>query len=398
MSIDGTAFKDEHGRTLLLRGVNLSGASKLPKTPASVASTSTPAADSTLYDHRNVSFVGRPFPLESADEHFARLRLWGLTFLRLLVTWEAIEHGGPGVYDKEYLDYLLAIVRKAAAHGISVFIDPHMDTWSRFSGGDGAPGWTLEVAGFSLPKIHASGAASLHQEEASITMMAWPTNNLKLAAATMYTLFFAGDDFAPKLKVTAVTAVTAVRAAAREHLAPCRWSRGSVSPSTCYTHLQGPPATPSCDALLRRPHATPSCDARQLDPPGRSQVEGEPIQQYLQRHYVEALRQVPTPLHTPLHTVPCSAFPGRAPHARTAGGRAPQVRLPDRVMTVTRLREGCDTIVTRPVNTRPLHGRWPSCSRPSPTWWASTPSTSPPSVSRPVTTCARSRASRTAPS
>jgi hypothetical protein len=31
--------------------------------------------------------------------------------------------------------------------------------------------------------------------------MIWPTNNLKLAAATMYTLFFSGDDFAPKLKV-----------------------------------------------------------------------------------------------------------------------------------------------------------------------------------------------------
>ena len=78
--------------------------------------------------------MGRPFPLDEADEHFGRLRLWGLTFLRLLVTWEAIEHSGPGIYDKEYLAYLLAIVRKAAAHGISVFIDPHMDTWARFCG------------------------------------------------------------------------------------------------------------------------------------------------------------------------------------------------------------------------------------------------------------------------
>jgi len=199
--IDRHAFKDEHGRTLLLRGVNLSGSSKLPSHPASAASTSIPAQGSTFYDHRNVSFVGRPFPLDQADEHFARLRLWGLTFLRLLVTWEAIEHRGPGMYDKEYMRYLLAIVRKAAAHGISVFIDPHMDTWSRYCGGDGAPGWTLEAAGFKLSAIHASGAASLHQEEGSIATMAWPTNNLKLAAATMYTLFFAGDDFAPKLQV-----------------------------------------------------------------------------------------------------------------------------------------------------------------------------------------------------
>lgn len=161
--IRGSSFVDEFGRTLLLRGVNLSGASKLPASPPSVTSTSIQAAGSNFYDHANVSFVGRPFPLTEADEHFARLRLWGLTFLRLLITWEAVEHGGPGQYDTEYLEYLLQLVRKAAAHGISVFIDPHMDTWSRFSGGDGAPGWTLEAAGFDVRAIHASGAATLHQ-------------------------------------------------------------------------------------------------------------------------------------------------------------------------------------------------------------------------------------------
>lgn len=50
--------------------------------------------------------------LPQADEHFGRLRAWGLTFVRLLVTWEAVEHKGPGIYDEEYLDYLLQIVRK----------------------------------------------------------------------------------------------------------------------------------------------------------------------------------------------------------------------------------------------------------------------------------------------
>ena len=94
MHIDGPCFKDESGRTLLLRGVNLGGSSKVPYTPNGAT-----YIREGFFDHRNVSFVGRPFPLEEADEHFARLRKWGLTFLRFLVTWEAVEHTAPGVYD-----------------------------------------------------------------------------------------------------------------------------------------------------------------------------------------------------------------------------------------------------------------------------------------------------------
>ena len=54
-----------------------------------------------LYDDPrglNTGFVGRPFALEDAEEHLSRLRTWGLTFIRLLVTWEAVEHLGPGQY------------------------------------------------------------------------------------------------------------------------------------------------------------------------------------------------------------------------------------------------------------------------------------------------------------
>ncbi len=31
-------------------------------------------------DHETVTFVGRPFPLEEAHEHFSRLRRWGFSF------------------------------------------------------------------------------------------------------------------------------------------------------------------------------------------------------------------------------------------------------------------------------------------------------------------------------
>jgi hypothetical protein len=149
-----------------------------------------------------VSFVGRPFSLEQADEHFARLKRWGFTFLRLLVTWEAIEHAGPGMYDQAYLEYVHAIVRKAGEHGMRLFIDPHEDVWSRFTGGDGAPGWTFECAELDLAKFSETGAAIVHQIHGDpFPRMIWPTNNAKLAAATMWTLFFAGNDFAPRVRV-----------------------------------------------------------------------------------------------------------------------------------------------------------------------------------------------------
>jgi hypothetical protein len=195
--IDGPRFKDEQGRTLMLRGVNLGGSSKVPYRPNGATH-----IREGFFDHRNVSFVGRPFPLEEADEHFARLREWGLTFLRFLVTWEAIEHAGPGIYDLEYLDYVYAIAVKAGEYGLQLFIDPHQDVWSRFCGGDGAPGWTLEAVGLDMTRFAETGAAIVHATHGDpFPQMIWPTNYGKLAAATMFTLFFGGNDFAPKTLV-----------------------------------------------------------------------------------------------------------------------------------------------------------------------------------------------------
>jgi hypothetical protein len=195
--VDGPDFKDEEGRTLILRGVNLGGSSKVPYHPNGAT-----YVRKGFYDHRKVSFVGRPFPLEEADEHFARLRAWGLTLLRLLGTWEAVEHAGPGIYDQEYLDYLTQIARKAGEYGIQLFIDPHQDVWSRMCGGDGAPGWTFEAVGMDVTKLTEAGAAIVHAIHGDpFPRMIWPTNYTKLAAATMFTLFFGGNDFAPRTRV-----------------------------------------------------------------------------------------------------------------------------------------------------------------------------------------------------
>ncbi len=194
---DGSRFKDEHGRTLMLRGVNLGGSSKVPFKPNGATH-----LREHFYNHRDVSFVGRPFPINEAEEHFKRLKSWGMTFLRLLVTWEAVEHAGPGQYDQEYLHYLRTIVEIAGQSEIQLFIDPHQDVWSRFSGGDGAPGWTFEAIGLDITRFAETGAAITHQTHGDpFPRMIWPTNSGKLAAATMFTLFFGGNDFAPHVKV-----------------------------------------------------------------------------------------------------------------------------------------------------------------------------------------------------
>ncbi|MDZ7725036.1 MAG: cellulase family glycosylhydrolase [candidate division KSB1 bacterium] len=196
ISTRGNQFIDRTGRSLILRGVNLAGSSKIPFAPL----LSTHCSD--CLDHETISFVGRPFPLNEADEHFDRLKRWGFRFIRLLTTWEAIEHRGPGRYDKDYIEYMQAVVEKAAAYGLEIFIDPHQDVWSRFTGGDGAPRWTLEAVGFDIDAIHDTGAAIRHhQASASLPPMVWPSNYSRLAPATMFTLFFAGNDFAPDLYI-----------------------------------------------------------------------------------------------------------------------------------------------------------------------------------------------------
>ncbi|MCE5257148.1 MAG: glycoside hydrolase family 5 protein, partial [Spirochaetaceae bacterium] len=195
MKVHGNHFEDNFGRRLVLRGVNLGGNCKVPASPD--GSTGLAAG---FYDGEHVSFVGRPFPLDEADGHFGRLAAWGQRFIRLVITWEAIEHAGPGIYDADYLDYIESIVECAARHGISMFVDPHQDVWSRWTGGDGAPLWTLQVAGFEPRNLNASGAALLQQEMGDrFPRMQWFTNHLRLGCATMFTLFFGGNDFAPGL-------------------------------------------------------------------------------------------------------------------------------------------------------------------------------------------------------
>ncbi|KAH8827138.1 glycoside hydrolase family 5 protein [Flagelloscypha sp. PMI_526] len=189
LTAHGRHFLDQHGRVCMLRGVNLSGSSK---TPVNRDHSVFPA------NAELATFVG-------PHEHLSRLRRWGFSFIRFLVTWEAVEHAGPGRYDTEYLKYIRALLSLFPKYGMKAFVSMHQDVWSRYSGGSGAPAWTLEAVGFDLDLLDETHAAWLigvkgggHTEaERGI----WPCGYQKLSAATMATCFWAGNTFAPKLRV-----------------------------------------------------------------------------------------------------------------------------------------------------------------------------------------------------
>ncbi|OBZ81266.1 hypothetical protein A0J61_10685 [Choanephora cucurbitarum] len=203
MELNGRWFiEPKTKRTVLFKGVNVSGGTKLP-----IGIPSHERNGFWVDYDRKISFVGKPFPLDEADKHLKRFVNLGFNLLRFLVTWEALEHEGPGIYDEDYIDYLIQILKKCQAYNIQVYVDPHQDCWSRHCGGSGHPGWTLSLAGLNPLHFSETNAAIVHNlypEPEKYPKMIWNTNYQKLAAATMFTLFFAGKTFAPKCVVNGV--------------------------------------------------------------------------------------------------------------------------------------------------------------------------------------------------
>ena len=201
---------DADGRQVILRGLNVGGDSKVPWPDGGTQ------YPTDFANHREVSFINRPFPLAEADAHFSRIRNWGFNCLRLLTTWEAVEHAGPGQYDTAYLDYFAEVCRKAGDYGLYVFIDFHQDVWSRMSGGDGAPGWTFEAVGLDFNRFTGANAAHVMQQrfdyaaasdvQASYPQMSWAQNYRMPANAIMWTLFWGGKHVTPDFVIDGVNA------------------------------------------------------------------------------------------------------------------------------------------------------------------------------------------------
>ncbi|KAF2758174.1 glycosyl hydrolase-like protein [Pseudovirgaria hyperparasitica] len=196
LRIDGRVFRDEHDREITLHGINVAGDAKfptIPDLPSHVAE--------NFFEGDTVSFVGRPFSVDEAHVHFARLKRYGYNTIRYVFTWEAIEHAGPGTYDEEWIQHTISVLRLAGEYGFMVFMDPHQDVWSRFSGGSGAPMWTIYACGLNPKTFHVTEAAlvqNVYKDPITFPKMIWATNYQRMACQVIFTLFFAGREFAPK--------------------------------------------------------------------------------------------------------------------------------------------------------------------------------------------------------
>jgi endoglycosylceramidase len=115
----GGAVHDDDGRAVVLRGVNLAGA------------------------HKNAPYTDTFGPAD-----YTRLRAdWGMTAIRFLITWSAIEPT-QGQYDDAYLDWVAEKMQWASDAGLSVILDMHQDIYGEGYGFDGAPSWTCDAANY----------------------------------------------------------------------------------------------------------------------------------------------------------------------------------------------------------------------------------------------------------
>lgn len=110
------------------------------------------------------------------------------------------------------MDYVVKVLQKCKEYGFRVNMDPHQDAWSRFTGGSGAPYWTIYACGIDPQAVVKTHAAIVHcdypskekPDPESVVGMIWSSNYYRAFGHTIWTLFFAGRTFAPKCVIDGV--------------------------------------------------------------------------------------------------------------------------------------------------------------------------------------------------
>lgn len=126
LEIEDGKFRDGYGRQIVLRGINVAGDAKYPSKPDQPSHVS-----EDFFDGDSVNFHSRPFRAEDAGLHFSRLKRYGYNTIRYVFTWEAIEAAGPGIYDEEWIQHTIEVLRAARDYGFYIFMDPHQDVVSQ---------------------------------------------------------------------------------------------------------------------------------------------------------------------------------------------------------------------------------------------------------------------------
>jgi endoglycosylceramidase len=147
---------DQHGRSVLLRGVNIDGIVDYFKPSLRTPYPIRPAAYRHHHCPRDDEHV-EGVPICWFD--FREMRRIGYYNIRLNVSWSLLEPK-PGHIDRRYIRRIAQVVRWAKRQGIWTVIDMHQDAWSKYvftepkatcppgldrtRGYDGAPKWASQ--------------------------------------------------------------------------------------------------------------------------------------------------------------------------------------------------------------------------------------------------------------
>ncbi|GHJ33598.1 endoglycosylceramidase [Streptomyces hygroscopicus subsp. sporocinereus] len=173
VTVEGTRFADGHGREVVLRGFNVSGATKLE-------------------ENGGLPFAGTADARASAA---AMRNLTGADAVRFLLSWAHAEPR-PGQVDTAYLERATAQLKAFLDAGIRVFPDFHQDLYSRhlfdedsWYSGDGAPEWVVDAGGYPKEScgicFHWGQNITQNQAVRSATRDFWSNRALTTEAGTV---------------------------------------------------------------------------------------------------------------------------------------------------------------------------------------------------------------------